>query len=66
LAGIGWFSVFAVAFTVWSEWYNVYRAGNWAYVAAMPTIVGIGLSPLLQWIVVPGAMLLLWQLRPQK
>jgi hypothetical protein len=39
----------AMAFTAWSEWHNVYRAGNWAYTASMPMILGIGLSPLLQW-----------------
>ena len=42
-----------LAFTVWSEWRNVYRAGNWAYTANMPTIFGIGLAPLLQWLIVP-------------
>lgn len=46
----------ATAFTAWSEWYNVYRAGNWGYAASMPLIFGIGLSPLLQWIVLPAAM----------
>lgn len=28
-------------------------AGRWRYAATMPTIAGIGLSPLLQWIFVP-------------
>ena len=46
----------AMAFTVWSEWYNVYRAGNWGYTASMPMIFGIGLSPLLQWLIVPPVM----------
>ena len=46
----------AIAFTAWSEWYNVYRAGNWGYTASMPLIFGIGLSPLLQWIILPPAM----------
>jgi hypothetical protein len=46
----------AIAFTSWSEWYNVYRAGNWGYTASMPMIFGIGVSPLLQWIVLPPAM----------
>lgn len=31
--------------------------GRWQYLTAMPTIAGIGLSPLMQWIVVPGAIL---------
>ena len=46
----------AIAFTAWSEWYNVYRASNWSYTASMPLILGIGLSPLSQWIVVPSVM----------
>jgi hypothetical protein len=46
----------AMAFTAWSEWYNVYRAGNWAYTASMPMIFGIGLSPLLQWLILPPVM----------
>ena len=43
----------AVIFTAWSEWHNVYRAGNWGYTEGMPTIFGIGLSPLLQWAILP-------------
>ena len=46
----------AMAFTAWSEWYNVYQTGNWAYTAGMPMIFGIGLSPLLQWLFLPPAM----------
>lgn len=46
----------ALAFTVWSEWYNVYRAGNWGYTASMPMTFGIGLTPLLQWLIVPPVM----------
>ena len=40
-------------FTVWSEWNNVYRLQLWDYAPAMPTIFGIGVSPLLQWVVLP-------------
>jgi hypothetical protein len=54
----------AMVFTAWSEWYNVYRAGNWGYTASMPMIFGIGLSPLLQWLILPpvlvGAYRKLW------
>ncbi len=46
----------ASAFTVWSEWYNVYRAGAWSYTSDMPTIYGIGLSPLLQWLIIPPVL----------
>ncbi len=42
-----------VAYTAWSEWHNVYRAGSWAYMPSMPLVFGIGLSPLLEWIAVP-------------
>ena len=45
-------------FTVWSEWNNVYRLKLWAYAPAMPTILGIGVSPLLQWIVLPPLIVL--------
>ena len=47
----------AVGFTAWSEWYNVYRSGNWSYSTSMPMIFGIGLSPLLQWLVLPSVMI---------
>jgi branched-subunit amino acid ABC-type transport system permease component len=48
-----------LGYTVFSEWYNVYRIGAWVYSDAMPLIYGIGITPLLQWLVVPGVMLLL-------
>jgi hypothetical protein len=47
-----------LAYVVYSEWYNVYQAGNWTYTSAMPTVFGIGLTPLLQWVVIPAATLL--------
>jgi len=53
--------VMGLGYTVFSEWYNVYRIGSWAYSDAMPLIFGIGLTPLLQWLVVPGVMLALIQ-----
>jgi hypothetical protein len=40
------------------EWVNVYALGRWAYDAHMPVLLGIGLAPLLQWIVIPP--LVLW------
>ena len=48
----------AMTFTALSEWYNVYRAGSWGYTASMPLIFGIGLSPLLQWLILPPVMVL--------
>ena len=52
----------AMIFTAWSEWYNVYRAGNWGYTANMPMIFGIGLSPLLQWLMIPPGIVVLYRL----
>ena len=48
-----------MAYTAFSEWLNVSVRGAWAYAAAMPQVVGIGVAPLLQWLFVPGLALLL-------
>jgi hypothetical protein len=50
---------FGLAYTAYSEWYNVYQAGAWAYSARMPLVFGIGLAPLLQWLFLPVATLLI-------
>jgi hypothetical protein len=52
----------ALAYTAWSEWYNVYRAGSWGYTASMPLIFGIGLSPLLQWLILPPALVIAYRM----
>ena len=44
-----------LAVTVHSEWTNVYLDKSWAYSPLMPALLGIGVSPLLQWCVVPLA-----------
>ncbi len=48
-------SALGVASTIVLEWVNVDVLGNWAYAPSMPTlpILGTGLSPLLQWLVLP-------------
>lgn len=51
----------AMAYAVWSEWHNVYRAGSWGYAASMPLIFGIGLSPLLQWLILPPVMVVAYR-----
>ena len=51
----------AMAYTAWSEWYNVYRAGSWGYAASMPLIFGIGLSPLLQWLILPPVLVITYR-----
>jgi hypothetical protein len=46
-------------YTAYSEWRNVYQLGSWAYTDAMPLVFGIGLAPLLQWLLIPVACILL-------
>lgn len=46
--------IIAVVYAVFSEWWNVSIRGNWAYSAWMPKVLGIGLTPLLQWVVTPA------------
>ena len=41
------------AYTAYSEWRNVYVVGAWGYDPTMPTVFGIGLSPLAQWLASP-------------
>jgi len=49
---------YGLAYTVFSEWYNVYYLQSWGYEPAMPLIAEIGLTPLLQWLIVPSLMLI--------
>ena len=44
------------AYTVFSEWLNTSVRKNWTYSELMPIVpwIGTGLSPLLQWLVVPA------------
>ena len=52
----------AVGYTVFSEWMNTVARAGWEYSALMPIVrflgLEIGLSPLLQWVVIPP--LALW------
>ena len=52
---------FGLAYTGFSEWLNVYVRGSWAYSQRMPVLTlgvyKLGLSPILQWIVVPSVAL---------
>ncbi len=51
--------IFGASYTVFSEWFNVSVRGSWAYAPSMPTLppLGTGLTPLLQWIVIPSIAL---------
>jgi hypothetical protein len=57
----GWRMIFTaialgVGYTNLSEWLNVQILRRWSYTAAMPVLplIGTGLTPLLQWVIVPG------------
>lgn len=52
-----------LAYTIFSEWLNTEIRGSWAYSEWMPTLplIGVGLSPFAQWLVVP--MVALWWAR---
>ena len=47
--------VLSIGYTVFSEWHNVFVSKAWAYSELMPLVpgTGIGLSPFLQWLVIP-------------
>ena len=54
---VAWLTILlGVAYTSFSEWLNVSIRGSWAYSPLMPVVpgTGIGLSPLLQWILLPA------------
>lgn len=59
LAGWRWGRIAVVTalagagYTAFSEWQNVYQTGSWSYAPAMPLLFGIGVAPLLQWLVIP-------------
>jgi hypothetical protein len=52
------FVVLGVGYTSWSEWFNTSIRSSWGYAATMPVIAGIGLTPVLQWMLLPP--LILW------
>ena len=60
----GWRMVFSAivlgaGYTIFSEWLNVEIRRSWSYTAAMPVFPWLrtGLTPLLQWLIVPGLAL---------
>ena len=58
-----WTALAGAAYTVFSEWNNTAILGSWAYSELMPELkvagINIGLSPLLQWLVLPPLALYL-------
>lgn len=55
--------ILGIAYTVFSEWNNTVLTRAWSYSSLMPTVLGIGLSPLAQWFIVPGVVF--WCLKPK-
>jgi hypothetical protein len=51
----------ALLLAIAAEVVNLHLLRRWAYSAAMPTLLGIGLVPILQWLTVPP--LVLWLAR---
>jgi hypothetical protein len=51
--------ILGAAYTIFSEWLNVEIRHSWSYTAAMPVLpwLGTGLTPLLQWLIVPALAL---------
>ena len=56
---------FGLSYTVFSEWLNIEVREAWAYRDVMPVVpvIKTGLSPLLQWLVIPMAAFW-WAARP--
>ena len=47
--------IIGVGYTIFSEWLNIVVRASWTYSSLMPIVpvTKVGLSPLLQWIVIP-------------
>lgn len=52
-----------LGYTVFSEWLNVVVRASWAYSDLMPVVTAfglrVGLSPLMQWVVIPTAVFMI-------
>lgn len=59
-AATGWV-LLTFGYSAWSEWFNTDVLQTWAYGPGMPTVFGIGLTPLAQWVVIPTALCFLIQ-----
>ena len=56
--------IFGVGYTIFSEWLNIEVRQAWAYRDLMPiiSVIDAGLTPVLQWLVIPAAGYL-WAIR---
>lgn len=51
------FVAFGLGYTIFSEVLHTRWLRSWAYAPEMPLLLGVGMAPLLQWIVVPSLLL---------
>lgn len=58
--------ILGICYTLFSEWLNIEIRESWAYSELMPVIplINAGLSPILQWIVIPSAGMA-WACKPR-
>lgn len=59
------FVLSGLGYTIFSEWVNVYGRETWAYAAAMPLVFGIGVSPIVQWTVIPPLIVVILRRVPR-
>ena len=59
--------IIGISYTFYSEWLNIYIHKSWAYTDTMPVLnIGpwdFGISPLMQWLIIPSLALWLTQKR---
>jgi hypothetical protein len=50
-------SIMGLSYTMFSEYRNVYIVNSWSYSPLMPKVFGIGMLPIVQWILLPSMIL---------
>jgi hypothetical protein len=63
---VAFFVLLGLGYTAWSEWYNTQVRHAWEYAEAMPLLFGLGLLPLLQWLLLPPVILALVKRLPAR
>lgn len=58
---VGGYVTIGLVVTIALELVNVYALERWSYAPGMPRVLGVGLAPMAQWLIVP--MLILWGIR---
>lgn len=53
------FWIIGLGYTIFSEWFNTTISQMWEYAPMMPILLGIGLTPILQWLTIPPIVILL-------